>query len=171
MDHEFTYLGKIHKVEIETLPGSNKSEHYRVTVDGDKAYRVESISLLPHSVSFVVAGKIKTAYVTEAAGKKYIFVDGCYFVFEPEKSKTSRAAGAVVGEGGNTICSPMPGAVVKVLVSKGDKVEAGQTLAIVEAMKMENELKAPSGGVVKKINFSEGDQVDALQPIIELALS
>ena len=62
----------------------------------------------------------------------------------------------------------MPGLLVKLPVAAGDKVEAGTTLAIVEAMKMQNELRAPSDGVVKKVNFKEGDQVDAFVEIVEL---
>ena len=64
----------------------------------------------------------------------------------------------------------MPGKVVKILVKQGDRVEKSQGLVIVEAMKMENEIKSGSGAVVKKINFKEGDLVDAAVPIIELEL-
>ena len=62
----------------------------------------------------------------------------------------------------------MPGTLVKVPVSIGDEIEIGQTLAIVEAMKMQNELKASIKGKVKKINFKEGEQVDAFKPIVEV---
>ena len=64
--------------------------------------------------------------------------------------------------------APMPGRVVKVMVSEGDTVKAGQALAVVEAMKMENQLLSPSDGTVKRVNFSAGDQVDTEKPIIEL---
>ena len=69
---------------------------------------------------------------------------------------------------GDSVCSPMPGLLVKVPVTIGDKVKAGATLAIVEAMKMENELRAPREGIVKSINYKEGEQVDALKAIVEL---
>jgi propionyl-CoA carboxylase alpha chain len=62
----------------------------------------------------------------------------------------------------------MPGLVVKIPVAVGDTVDEGTTLAIIEAMKMQNELRASRKGTVKKINFSEGEQVDAFQPIVEL---
>jgi biotin carboxyl carrier protein len=62
----------------------------------------------------------------------------------------------------------MPGLVVKIPVEVGQEVEEGTVLAIVEAMKMENELRAPRNGRVKSIFFSEGQQVDALKPIVEL---
>jgi biotin carboxyl carrier protein len=62
----------------------------------------------------------------------------------------------------------MPGKVVKIGVKVGDEVRKNQTLVIVEAMKMENEIKSPIPAKVKKINFKEGDLVDTGQPIVEL---
>ncbi|MCJ7577768.1 MAG: biotin/lipoyl-binding protein, partial [candidate division Zixibacteria bacterium] len=63
---------------------------------------------------------------------------------------------------------PMPGKIVKILVREGDKVRKGQGLVIVEAMKMENEIRSPGAGIVKKINFKEGNLVDTADLIIEL---
>lgn len=68
----------------------------------------------------------------------------------------------------NSVSSPMPGLIVKIPVVVGDHIEEDAVLAIVEAMKMQNELRAPRAGKVKKINFSEGQQIDALKPIVEL---
>jgi biotin carboxyl carrier protein len=65
----------------------------------------------------------------------------------------------------------MPGMVVKLNVAEGDLVQKNQSLAIVEAMKMENELKSPIQGRVKKINGAPGDLVDAGTPLIELEAS
>jgi biotin carboxyl carrier protein len=55
----------------------------------------------------------------------------------------------------------MPGKIVKVLVEEGNEVDQGDGLVIVEAMKMENEIKSPKAGVVKKIGVAEGDIVEA----------
>ncbi len=54
----------------------------------------------------------------------------------------------------------LPGTILKVIVSPGDRVSAGDTLLILEAMKMENEIVAPSSGVVKEIKVSEGQRVE-----------
>ncbi len=64
-------------------------------------------------------------------------------------------------DGENTIVAPIPGKVVKIPVSVGDPVEAGQTLVIFSAMKMESEFKAKKEGVVKEIRVKEGDTVEA----------
>jgi len=63
---------------------------------------------------------------------------------------------------------PMPGKVVKLLVKEGDIVEVGQGLVIVEAMKMEHEIKSTMEATVKKVNFSAGDLVNLGDVIIEL---
>jgi pyruvate carboxylase subunit B len=62
----------------------------------------------------------------------------------------------------------MPGNIIKILVSEGDIVEKDQGLVIVEAMKMENEIRATFKAKVKKINFKPGDAVDVGKSIIDL---
>jgi biotin carboxyl carrier protein len=64
--------------------------------------------------------------------------------------------------------SPMPGKIVKVLVIKGDEVKSGQGVAVVEAMKMENELKAPRDGKVASIGANEGAAVEAGQTLVTI---
>ena len=68
----------------------------------------------------------------------------------------------------DSVSSPMPGLLVKITVKIGEEVVQGTTLAIVEAMKMQNELRAPRDGIIKRINNHEGDQVEALKTIVEL---
>lgn len=69
--------------------------------------------------------------------------------------------GAAGGKGPQKITAPMPGKVVKVLVKVGDQVAAKQGIVVVEAMKMENELKAARAGVVKDVKAVEGTSVEA----------
>ena len=66
----------------------------------------------------------------------------------------------------NSIVSPMPGKVVKVLVQKGDAVQQGQTLIIVAAMKMESEYKVSRDGIVAEVLVKDGDTVDGNQTLI-----
>ena len=71
-------------------------------------------------------------------------------------------------EADNKISSPMPGKIVKIPVKTGDKVEAGQTVIIVSAMKMESEYKAGNKGVIKEIHVKEGDTIEGNQPLITI---
>jgi biotin carboxyl carrier protein len=72
-----------------------------------------------------------------------------------------RRHGALEVEGRQQITAPMPGKVVRVLVSEGDAVEAGQGLLVVEAMKMQNEIRSPKSGKVEKLQAKEGLAVNA----------
>src|SRR5205823_3265962 len=71
-------------------------------------------------------------------------------------------------EGPQSVRSPMPGKVVKVLVQPGDVVQAGAGVVVVEAMKMENELKAPRGGTVKQVRVREGQAVESGEELAQI---
>jgi glutaconyl-CoA/methylmalonyl-CoA decarboxylase subunit gamma len=75
-------------------------------------------------------------------------------------AKTESAKPAMTNGSGETIVAPMPGTILRVEVSTGDSVVKGDTLLILEAMKMENEILAPSDGVVKQLNVSQGASVN-----------
>ncbi len=79
------------------------------------------------------------------------------------------AAGRKGGAGGGQVKAPMPGRVVRVLVTVGQEVAEGAPLAIVEAMKMENELRAATGGVVRAVHVAEGVAVESGQLLLEIA--
>ena len=81
------------------------------------------------------------------------------------REMTGAGAGAA---GPRPVVAPMPGMVVKVEVEEGDVVEAGQGVVIVEAMKMENELKADARATVLKIRVEEGQAVDKDELLVEL---
>jgi len=84
------------------------------------------------------------------------------------RSFRSRSRVGAAEQGVMKIKAPMPGKVVRVLAGVGTQVELGQSVIVIEAMKMQNELKAPKNGVVKKINVAEGAAVDAGQALAEV---
>lgn len=100
-----------------------------------------------------------------------VLLNGMSFEIRPsewdvviEDPRALRSAGAAAGlEGRQTVTAPMPGKVVRVLVAEGDTVERGQGLVVIEAMKMQNELKAPKSGQVMSIGAAEGTAVAAGQ--------
>jgi pyruvate carboxylase subunit B len=77
----------------------------------------------------------------------------------PPQAEEKKAPPAAVAEG-TRVLAPMPGMIIRYLVSVDDKVKAGDTLLILEAMKMQNNISAPVDGVVKAINFGAGDSVN-----------
>ena len=78
------------------------------------------------------------------------------------------AAPSATTTGGTTITSPMPGTILDVKVNVGDKVKFGQTLAILEAMKMENDIPATADGEVAEIKVKKGDAVETDSVLIVL---
>jgi biotin carboxyl carrier protein len=80
---------------------------------------------------------------------------------ESERERAKQARAEAAGGGAKTIVAPMPGRVVRVLVEEGQAVEVGTPCVVVEAMKMENELRAEVAGTVSRIHASEGTNVEA----------
>jgi biotin carboxyl carrier protein len=80
-------------------------------------------------------------------------------VFDPRELRARSSAGA--SHGRQNIVAPMPGKVVRILVSVGDAIEKGQGLIVVEAMKMQNEMKSPKAGTVVEIKTKDGATVAA----------
>jgi biotin carboxyl carrier protein len=81
---------------------------------------------------------------------------------------TSRRSKTALGAGRQSIRAPMPGKIVRVLVRQGDQVETGQGLVVVEAMKMQNELKAYRPGRVIRMNAQPGNTIAAGETLVEL---
>ncbi len=77
-----------------------------------------------------------------------------------EAAVPAAAAAPAVTGAGDAVTAPMPGTILKVNVSNGDHVKAGQVLVVLEAMKMENEILAPRDGVISQVVTSKGSSVD-----------
>ena len=116
----------------------------------------------PGVYSVLMDGRCYDAYVEETAAGLVISIDGFRFEIEArDPRRWSRKSAGRGGEGVQTIASSMPGKVVRVLVMPGDPVEAGQGIAVVEAMKMQNEMKASRAGKVLSVPVKEGATVAA----------
>lgn len=116
------------------------------------------------SVREVVATQVPPGVVAVRVGRTvWVREAGRTFRFE----KAERAAARPDDEG-RDLFAPMPGRVVKVLVSEGDLVEAGTPLFLLEAMKMEHEVRSPRRGKVKRLFRREGEMVAATDPLAEV---
>ena len=100
---------------------------------------------------------------SDAGGQLTVHVNGTPVPIERRSRRRATAAGTAADttNGPVSIAAPMPGRVVKVLVSVGDSVAARQGLIVIEAMKMENELRAPRAGTVSAVNVVPGAAVEA----------
>jgi pyruvate carboxylase subunit B len=106
-------------------------------------------------------------------GSYVLSIDGRRFAIEAldERTRTIRdlSAASASAAGPAPLVAPMPGLVVKVMVAVGDQVQAGQGLVVMEAMKMENELRAISAGVVRQIHVTPGTAVEKGTLLVELS--
>lgn len=131
--------------------------------DGKADTRIDAIEVAPNTYSIIVNGRAFEAIVTPAAEGVLVRCNGREFhatVADPRAWRGGR--GAVFGaEGKKQVTAPMPGKVVRVLVKPGDKVEDGQGLVVVEAMKMQNEIRAPKAGTIEGVFVVEGQAVAA----------
>jgi biotin carboxyl carrier protein len=116
----------------------------------------------PCVYSVLIGGRSYEARVEETSSALVVVIDGRRFEIEARDPRRFTRKGAGGGaDGVQTIAAPMPGKVVRVLVAVGDEVAAGQGLLVVEAMKMQNEIKAPRPGKVLSLSAVEGATVTA----------
>lgn len=131
-----------------------------VRIDGKAVEPAEGdiVETEPGAYSILVEGK---AYEARVSGDQ-IVVNGQRFAFEIDDPRAWKRTGGSAGAHGRaSITAPMPGKVVRVLAAAGDQVEAGQGIVVVEAMKMQNEMKAPRAGRLVAIAVRENDSVNA----------
>ncbi|HKI89800.1 MAG TPA: biotin/lipoyl-containing protein [Draconibacterium sp.] len=151
----------------------NQKENFlEVEVDG-KIYNVDLMHTADGTFSILEGGHSYNIELVPHIRAKHYTAHTLYQSFDIEiidaEAQYLRNRGANgFGSNENTISSPMPGKVVKVLVNEGDSVTEGETAIIISAMKMESEYKAPKDGVVKKVNVKDGDTIEGNQILIEL---
>jgi 3-methylcrotonyl-CoA carboxylase alpha subunit len=162
MENLLRHLDEIHLIKL-----TKEKDGYKAII-GDAEYKVSDLFVQENFICFRIDGELRAIYHAQDSGTIYMALAGEHYLVETVKARESGAKSTVSQEE-SSIASQMPGLLVKLPVAVGDKVKAGETLAIVEAMKMQNELRAPRDGTVQKINFREGEQVDAFQVIVELA--
>jgi biotin carboxyl carrier protein len=108
-----------------------------------------------------------TVYVAVSAGDQWAFWNGFTFRIDADAAKIgSRAQNRPRGK--QSLEAPMPATVVKVLVVSGATVKKGDTVVLLEAMKMELPVRAPADAVVTRVNCREGDLVQAGATLVEL---
>lgn len=154
---------------VTVVPAKTGENLYAITLDGRK-YQVDAHTMLSEIVTTIIDGKsydidIEQQNISDPLdGQLGVRVRGrvVYLDMLDERHKKMRDAqmARFSEQGLVRICSPMPGKVLRVLVSAGDAVTEGQGLVVVEAMKMENELKSPKSGQVKEVLAKPGESVE-----------
>jgi biotin carboxyl carrier protein len=145
-------------IEVERDAG-----RWRISLDGEPA-EADAMEIAPGVFSIVLGGKSHEVRVTATpTGALTLQTGHREFTAEVSDPRAwrGRRHGALEAEGRQQIVAPMPGKIIRVLVQAGEKVEAGQGLLVVEAMKMQNEIRSPKSGTVERLLVNEGQPVNA----------
>jgi biotin carboxyl carrier protein len=157
--YEVRIAGRTCIVECE-----RRAEGWRAVLDSQPGAAADVVETTPNSFSVLLGGQSHEICVTPSPdGKLHLQTGRLEFTAEviDPRSWSGRRHGGVEAEGRQQIVAPMPGKVIRVLIVRGERVEAGQGLLVVEAMKMQNEVRSPKSGTVERVLVEEGQAVNA----------
>lgn len=140
-------------------------------VNGERR-EVDFLALGPSLYSILMDGLSHELVIEERDDQVEVLMRGKLYagkvMDERAQLMASRGGGAGAESGDTVIKSPMPGLVVAVKVEPGQVVQAGQTVVILESMKMQNELKSPRSGVIHEVNISAGQSVEQGKVLVKI---
>jgi biotin carboxyl carrier protein len=162
MKFDVVISGKTRAVELQ-----RDADRWRISLGG-APLDVDALEIAPNIFSILLNGQSHEVRIAPAPDGTLTLQTGHHEftaeVLDP-RAWRGRRHGAVEAEGRQQITAPMPGKVVRLLVQPGDKVQAGQGLLVVEAMKMQNEVRSPKTGTVERLLVQEGQPVNAGQAL------
>jgi biotin carboxyl carrier protein len=165
MTFEIEINGRSRTVSVERTSAG----HFHVLLDG-QPYAVDAARIGRFGLSLLVDGGASRELSVAsgpARGETLLTLEGRTVPVTVNGRRTGLGGdGAASAHGDVTIAAPMPGRVVRVLVAPGDEVQAKQAVVVVEAMKMENELRSPKTGRVKDVAVAPGTSVEAGRALI-----
>ena len=154
-----------HNAETISIDLTPTGKTYRATI-GERMVDVEVLVAKVGKLDFLIDGQRVTAYVSSENAKRWVTLDGQTVVLT--KSSGARKGGHGHPHVAGELTAPMPGQVRALNVGEGDTVTKGQTLLVLEAMKMEIRIHAPQDGIVKKLFIKQGQTVEREQVLIEI---
>jgi biotin carboxyl carrier protein len=156
MIYDVTIDGKNHRLELARV-----NDHWSCRLDGAEV-EVDAVLVRPDVLSLRIGDFAYEIKSERVADDLYLWVRSRPFAVEVRDPRSLRGRSrAGDTHGPKKITAPMPGKVVRVLVSEGEEVEPGHGIVVVEAMKMQNEIKSPKKGRVAKILVTGGTAVNA----------
>jgi len=156
MLYDVTIDGKSYRLDLNRVDG-----RWSCRLD-DRDVEVEAVLARPDVLSLRIGNIVYEVKSEQVANDLYLWVGSIRFSVELRDPRSLRSRSrAGDDQGPKKITAPMPGKVVRLLVHEGDEVEVGGGVAVVEAMKMQNEIKSPKKGIVRKILVGEGAAVNA----------
>ncbi len=162
MKYEVRLASSNSKEKARIVELERNASGWLVTLDG-RAVAVDAVEIAPDAFSILLDGQSFEINVVPSPDGKLKLHNGTQeFIAEviDPRAWSGRRHGSVEAEGRQQIVAPMPGKVVRLLVKAGEHVQAGQGLLVVEAMKMQNEIRSPKSGSVERVLAKEGQPVN-----------
>ena len=156
MRFEVHISGSTREVELE-----RNADSWRISLDGQPV-EADVVEIAPNTISILLGGQSHEIRITPLTDGALKLQSGlAEFTAEVIDPRAWRGRhGVLEAEGRQQVLAPMPGKVIRLLVKAGDRVEAGQGLLVVEAMKMQNEIRSPKSGTVERLLAKEGQPVN-----------
>jgi biotin carboxyl carrier protein len=156
------------EVELDR-PQKRKGEVQReILLDGERV-QLHSVQLGPGHLSLLLDGRSYDVSLEKDGDDVIVMLSGGTCRARVIDKRKARRAGAIAqDDGAVTIKAPMPGLVISISIEEGAKVKSGEGVVVVEAMKMQNELRAPRDGTVEKILVKPGSPVNAGDDLVVL---
>jgi biotin carboxyl carrier protein len=156
MTYDVTINGRSYRLEL-----IREDNGWSCRVDG-RAVEVDAVEVRPDVLSLRIANLAYEVKCERVAGELYLWVGSERFAVQIRDPRSLRGRSrATDDQGPKKLTAPMPGKVVRILVAQGVEVEAGTGVLVVEAMKMQNEIKSPKKGTIQKIMVVEGAAVNS----------
>jgi len=156
MLYDVTIDGKNYQLDLNRAGG-----RWSCRLNG-RDFEVDAVLVRPDVLSLRIGNLAYEVKSERLASGLQLWVGSTGFAVEVRDPRSLRGRTRAGDDGGpKKVVAPMPGKVVRLLVSEGDELESGRGVAVVEAMKMQNEIKSPKRGTVQKILVSEGAAVNA----------
>jgi acetyl/propionyl-CoA carboxylase alpha subunit len=156
MTYDIAIDGKNYRLDLNRQEGG-----WSCRLDG-REVEVDAVLARPDVLSLRIGNQAYEVKCERVGGDLHLWVGSVRFAAEVRDPRSLRGrVRAGDDHGPKKLTAPMPGKIVRVLVSQGDEVETGAGVLVVEAMKMQNEIKSPKKGTIQKILVREGAAVNA----------
>jgi biotin carboxyl carrier protein len=160
MRYRFQWGQVVYNISIE-----RQGDGFQAFIEG-LPYKFNILDAQPGQLSLLFEGRPVTLYWAEQAGKRWISMDGCTYLLEKPALRKRRV---IEGESAGRLRAPMPAQVREIHVAEGMLVEKGETLMLLEAMKMEIRIQAPRAGRVAHLRVKKGQSVNRDQELAYIA--
>jgi 3-methylcrotonyl-CoA carboxylase alpha subunit len=159
--YRFEHNGQVYDVSV-----TRSGDSFQAAINGE-VIAFEQLDAQPGQISLRFVSGSFTVYYAEDGAQRWVSLNGCTYRLDPPSSRRSRGHAGETS-GGEHVRAPMPAQVRAVQVQEGDRVEKGQVLVLLEAMKMEIRVKSPGNGRLSKLLVKAGQAVEKEQLLAEI---